>query len=64
MEKVEELVMSAYGASELHFANPLLDLALIIVLANRERVNLVGELVKDRKRLVKELVLLLGRLYE
>lgn len=64
LEKVEELVMSAYGASELHFANPLLDLALIIVLANRERVDLVGELVRDRKRLVRELVSLLGRLYE
>ena len=64
LERVEELVVNAYGASELHFANPLLDLALIIVLANRERVDLVGELVRDRKRLVRELVSLLGRLYE
>ena len=64
LERVEEIVMNAYGASDLRYANPLLDLALIVSLVKGEGEDYFRELVMEKKKLVKELINVLGRLYE
>lgn len=70
IERVEELVRNAYEASDLRYANPLVDLAVIVIMAknltkdNVERVDEleIRELVTDRNRLTRELVTLLEKI--